>query len=198
VRSAAISVAPIHHFRSSKDLAIMSSGHSITVTREPGFLLDRTRPYRLFVDDKCALEILEGEQKQIVVQPGVHKLSLKIDWCRSQSLTLDARDGLSTSLWCWPKARPYTWPIFLTVGRARYIAMSSQPRGRSAPQKTWFRIYQVMLLAAVLAFIGYEISRGKIAAYGLLVLVAVFAIIMRLLATKGTPPKHTESGGDGP
>src|ERR1700680_1175511 len=102
----------------------MADVHHVTITREPGFIADRARPYQVFVDHENVLEIHEGEQKQITVSPGFHTLSFKIDWGRSQKITFEAKGGQSTTLWCWPNARPYTWPYFSTFGRARYIAVS--------------------------------------------------------------------------
>jgi hypothetical protein len=57
-------------------------------------------------------------------------------------------------------------------------------------------MYQVALLVAVLAFIGYEVVSGKVAALALLVPVAILATLMRMLATRGT--KIARNGnGDG-
>lgn len=174
----------------------MPDVHHLTITREPGFVADRARPYQVYVDREKVLDIYEGTQRQITVLPGRHTLSFKIDWCRSQLITFEAEDGQSTTLWCWPNARPYTAPLFLTFGRARYIAVSEQPRAGRAPNKTLFRMYQVALLVAVLAFIGYEVVSGKVAALALLVPVAILATLMRMLATRGT--KIARNGnGDG-
>jgi hypothetical protein len=173
----------------------MPDTHHVTVTRESGSVVDRRRPYRVFVDDKNVFDIQEGERKQIAVSAGVHTLSLRIDWCRSQLITFEAGGGESM-LWCWPNARPYTWPWFLTFGRARYIAASNRPREGRVPRKTLFRMYQVALLVALFAFILYEVISGRAIALVLLVPLAILAVAMRLLAAKGTKVEHGESGGE--
>lgn len=168
--------------------------HHVTITREPGFVVDRARAYQVYVDHKKVLDIYQGAQRHLTLSPGVHALSLRLDWCRSQLITFDAKGGQSTTLWCWPNVRPYTWPFFLTFGRARYIAVSEQPRIGRAPSTTLFRMYQVALLVAVLAFIGHEVVLGKSAALALLVPVAILAILARMIAIRGTKIERNESG----
>lgn len=159
----------------------MSTTHQIEICREQGYSADRWRSYGVFVDGDCVLRIREGEKKQIAVTPGVHSLTVGVDWCHSQAFTINAQDGQSTALWCWPNVRVYSWPYFLTLGRGRYISVGSQPRAARASSKTVFKAYQFGLVAAVLAFFGYESILGKVLAMVVLVLLLVPAIGWLLL-----------------
>lgn len=170
----------------------MPDAHHVTITREPGFVADRARPYQVDIDHEKVLDIHEGEEREITVPSGMHTLSVRLDWCRSQLITIDAKGGQSTSFWCWPNARPYTALFFLTFGRTHYIAVSKQPRAGRAPSKTLFRTYQFALLVTVLAFIGYKVASGKVVALVLLVPVAILALLARMLATRGAPSRGND------
>jgi hypothetical protein len=156
----------------------MRATHRITITREQGYIVDRLRPYSIFLDKEPISRIHEGECKQITVSPGVHYLSLRVDWCRSRTFTLDARSGESTALWCWPNARTYTWPIFLALRWNRYITVSNRPNTERAQRTTWFRLYQSIVLMTVIALIGYgSIIQGKVIMTVLLIPLLVLAIL---------------------
>jgi hypothetical protein len=155
----------------------MQDIHLVTITREQGYIVDRLRSYNVFLDGERMFQIYEGEFKQITMSPGVHSLSLRVDWCRSRTLTFDASSGESTALWCWPSARAYTLPIFLTLWWDRYIAVSNQPNAERAPRKTWFRLYQFIVLMVLIAFVGYESIQGKIVTLVLLIPLLVIAIV---------------------
>lgn len=164
--------------------------HDITITRESGYGVDRLRPYDVFIDDKHVLSINEGECKQFTVSPGSHSVSLRVDWCRSHTLQLNTEDGLSTELWCWPKARIYTWPFFLTLGWNRYTALSPQPKTGSAPNMRLFRIYQLAVLVVIVAFLGYECILGSVVAIVLLfILLASSIVLLRSLRARANNAK---------
>lgn len=151
--------------------------HSITITRESGYGVDRLRPYDVFIDDKRVLNINEGECKQFAASPGARSVSLRVDWCRSHTLQLATEDGQSTELWCWPKARIYTWPFFLTFGWNRYIALSRQPKIGHAPSMRLFRVYQLVVLIAIVSFLGYESILGNVVAIILLIILLTASIV---------------------
>jgi hypothetical protein len=164
--------------------------HSIIITRESGYGVDRLRPYDVFIDDKRVLNINEGECKQLTVSPGSHSVSLRVDWCRSHTLQLNMEDGQSTELWCWPKARIYTWPFFLTLGWNRYITLSPQPKIGSAPSVRLFRTYQLVVLIAIVAFLGYESVLGnEVAIILLIILLAASIVWLGLLRARASKSK---------
>jgi hypothetical protein len=159
----------------------MNAMHYINITREQGYNTDRRRPYGVFVDDERVLQIREGESKQITVPSGMHSLSVRVDWCRSETFTFDAETGQSTTLWCWPNARVYNWPFFLFLRWNRYISVGEQPKAAHASSKSLFRIYQVGLTIAVIAFLGYESVLGKALAIILLVPLLIATIVWFML-----------------
>lgn len=57
----------------------------IRISREKGYL-DRLRKYKVILDGSVCGNIKAGETKDFHVNPGIHTISLKIDWCTSDTL----------------------------------------------------------------------------------------------------------------
>jgi hypothetical protein len=90
--------------------------------------VDRRRAYRIFLDGRKVGAIRSGESQKLEVSPGRHGLQLKIDWCSSEKLSVEAKDDAVVSLVCRPTAtqRSRTKLVFeglylMTFGRGRYI-----------------------------------------------------------------------------
>jgi hypothetical protein len=58
---------------------------SLTITRDSGYA-DRLRAYQVILDGERIGEIRNGETKEFSIGPGKHALSLKIDWCGSETV----------------------------------------------------------------------------------------------------------------
>ena len=61
---------------------------------------DLLRKYKIFVDDKFQDEISTGETKHIILQPGLHKVCLKIDWCSSNVVEIGIDELENNELHC--------------------------------------------------------------------------------------------------
>jgi hypothetical protein len=105
----------------------LSTKANIRITREGGYRADRVRAYRVILDKKKVATIREAESEELELAPGAHKLQFRIDFCRSRTLELDVKPGEQLAIWCKPNANFLTWPFFMTVGCARYIAIGQQP-----------------------------------------------------------------------
>lgn len=57
---------------------------SLTITRDKGYA-DRLRAYKVVLNGERIGEIRNGETKEFSICPGKHTLSLKIDWCGSDT-----------------------------------------------------------------------------------------------------------------
>ncbi len=73
--------------------------NSLTLSRgvEPTNYL---RKYIVYIDDGIAGEIASGETKHFELSPGKHKVSVKVDWCRSQPFEFEIIEGKNTKLLC--------------------------------------------------------------------------------------------------
>lgn len=101
---------------------------SIELKRRSGYWADRLRAYKVIVDRQIVASVDEGASQTIRVAPGPHTMHLRIDFCRSRLLNMDVRPDETIVLSCWPNAKWYTWPFFLSLGRAHYIALALEGR----------------------------------------------------------------------
>jgi hypothetical protein len=61
---------------------------------------DRLRSYAVVMDGEPVGKIRSGQRLQLPVTPGSHEIFLKIDWCRSPALHVDAQPGEVIELSC--------------------------------------------------------------------------------------------------
>ena len=72
---------------------------SITVVRDAGYA-DRLREYVILVDDVEIGRIGNGGTCNFPLDPGHHRIRLKIDWCGSQQLSFELPTDASASFRC--------------------------------------------------------------------------------------------------
>ncbi|MFS0861944.1 hypothetical protein [Fredinandcohnia sp. 179-A 10B2 NHS] len=66
---------------------------------------NKMRKYKIFLNDEEVGEIKNGEQKEIKVQPGSYKVKLKIDWCESKEIQINAVEGQTIQFQCGSRLR---------------------------------------------------------------------------------------------
>jgi hypothetical protein len=64
----------------------------LKITRDSGYA-DALRAYQVIVDGKRVGNLKAGETKQFPVSVGPHSLSLKIDWCGSNTIQFTAAEA---------------------------------------------------------------------------------------------------------
>lgn len=74
---------------------------------------DRLRVYKIVVDGKEMGFIRAGETVQVSVEPGNHRINLKIDWCRSNIIEIVAKAETEYKLECGSSLSG--WRIFLAL-----------------------------------------------------------------------------------
>jgi hypothetical protein len=65
----------------------------IKIKRNSGYA-DKLRAYQINVDGKIIGEIKDGQKIEIAIPKGQHKMYLKIDWCRSNSIDFELGDEI--------------------------------------------------------------------------------------------------------
>jgi hypothetical protein len=95
---------------------------TIHLRRAPTRWADRARAYIICVDGNEQGRIRHREDIQFAVPAGNHRVQLRIDWCRSDSLDLSVEPGDEVFLEC--RSRP-AWQMlyWVTLGRERYIVL---------------------------------------------------------------------------
>ena len=96
---------------------------NLTVSRDAGYA-DRLRAYSILVDDVKIGEIRNGETKDFPIAPGRHRISAKIDWCRTAALEFTVQEGEPLSFLVRSNLRGFRlllaiWYVF--VARSKYL-----------------------------------------------------------------------------
>ena len=94
---------------------------TITVRRQPSLWRDRLRAYKLVVDGSSVASVGQGETKDVAIEPGHHRVWMRISWCRSRMLDIDLQDGGHARLMCRANGSPLLVILYITVFGARYI-----------------------------------------------------------------------------
>jgi hypothetical protein len=75
---------------------------AIIVTRARGGWRDIARSYAVMIDGEPVAKVRRGQRLELPITPGRHDVFMKIDWCRSPSVDVDARPGEVIRLSCAP------------------------------------------------------------------------------------------------
>jgi hypothetical protein len=77
----------------------------IVLTRAPGGWRDRFRSYLVMIDDKEVGQVRRGQRLEVPITPGHHEIFLKIDWCASPTVEVDAGPHDVIEMSCAPAGR---------------------------------------------------------------------------------------------
>lgn len=97
----------------------------VEVQRESSGLRDHLRSYQVVIDDVVVGQLGAGESQTFEVDPGAHELFLKIDWCRSNKLTIALEAEQAVAFRCAPRGNPFTEFYWVSFGRHRYLKLST-------------------------------------------------------------------------
>jgi hypothetical protein len=67
----------------------MEQNAQITIRRGKTYA-DRLRAYKVSVDGKAVASVRAGESVTVPISPGRHSLVMRIDWCGSETIELEA------------------------------------------------------------------------------------------------------------
>lgn len=94
----------------------------IRIKRDSGYA-DRIRAYKVVLDGDVIAEIRNGQQLELDVPPGRHRLHLKIDWCRSNYVDFEASEN-TIEFECGSNLRGFKILLallYITFLRSQYI-----------------------------------------------------------------------------
>ena len=100
---------------------------SITISRDSGYA-DRLRSYRVHIDGSEIGVIDNGDAKTFALEPGVHNLVLKIDWCSSNTITFDLPPEGSVQFECGSNLRGinlFLGIYYILFARDQYLWLRS-------------------------------------------------------------------------
>jgi hypothetical protein len=87
----------------------------LVVERDVKGARDKLRAYKIFVDGRRVGSVRRGGTRETTVEPGVHVVQLRIDWCSSREVEVEIPDGGRSVLRCRPGGG-----VFTTAVAARY------------------------------------------------------------------------------
>lgn len=67
---------------------------SLKIVRDSGYA-DLVRFYEIVLDGKRVGKIWDGDTTELTVSPGQHSLSIRIDWCGSETISFTVEEGSS-------------------------------------------------------------------------------------------------------
>lgn len=110
----------------------MTETTTIYLARTPE-LHDRLRKYKIFIDEEYVGDISRDETRKFQLVPGEHRIRLKIDWCGSNTLVLNARPNQDIYLECGNNCGNFPINIVRT-----FIALIFVPSSFLYVKRTWF------------------------------------------------------------
>ena len=108
------------------------------------------RKVEIYVDDYLKTKLANGSEKIIEVSPGQHTVLAKIDWCKSQKLTLNLEPREKKKLICGSKL--VGWKKWLTLfylfskNEFIYLEPYSEEQTIEYKEKTWASIREKGML----------------------------------------------------
>lgn len=94
---------------------------TLSLGRDSGYA-DRVREYRVLIDGIEIGRIGNGEEKSFDIDPGPHRLSVKIDWCRTDPIAFVAVKDQASRFQCGSNLRG------IRVAFALYYALFAPKR----------------------------------------------------------------------
>ncbi len=74
----------------------------IVLTRASGWKRDALRGYQVVIDGEPAAKIKRGQTLRLSIAAGSHEVFMRIDWCRSPTVAVEAHPGEIIEMSCEP------------------------------------------------------------------------------------------------
>jgi len=92
----------------------------IKIKRGSGYK-DRMRAYKIVLDGKVVGEIKNDQEIPLDTLTGVHQLYLKIDWCTSNKIDFNIKDGETINFECGNNTKFGLVILYVTFFRNQYL-----------------------------------------------------------------------------
>jgi len=94
------------------------------IISRPKQSIDLSRKYKVYIDDKEVMTLAYSQEKEVDIEPGSHKIYLKIDWCRSNFLSVDIVDNQTQKFICGSNIKGWRYILgilYVTVWYNKYL-----------------------------------------------------------------------------
>ena len=120
--------------------------------------INRSRDFKLFIDGNETGKIANGGSEEYFLEPGLHTLQCKVDWCSSPELTIEVKEGETGFLKTRSAMKYYTVGyvlLLLSLGSGPILKLI----GISRPAN--FSTFQVAILIPFLLYLTYYLTLGR-------------------------------------
>jgi hypothetical protein len=101
-----------------------ATGARIVLTRVRTGWRDRFRSYVVMLDGQEVGHVKRGERLEFTITPGRHQVFLKIDWCRSRTVEVDAGSHDVIEMTCAPGGSPHAGLGDVVTNTDGYITLT--------------------------------------------------------------------------
>jgi hypothetical protein len=110
--------------------------------------LNRLRGFKVMLDGAEAARIKNGDSIELMVEPGLHTLKCRIDWCSSKEFIVNAQPG-NTAYVKVKSGMKYFWPVYILLIIGLMINFVLEPE--NSTQKMQYNIAKAvfMLIPAI-------------------------------------------------
>jgi hypothetical protein len=95
----------------------------LIVRRRAAWWQDRMRDYIVLVDGSERGRVGNDAEVRVHVEPGRHRVQLKIDWCGSPVVDVDVPEGVAQVPDCGPNATPLTAFFHVIFRAGHYLTL---------------------------------------------------------------------------
>jgi hypothetical protein len=106
----------------------MTETSKINVKRE-GQYPDYLRKYKIVLDGKELDTLSRGEEKEFEINPGKHKIQLKIDWCKSNIIEFETKKNEKLKFLCGSNLKGlklFLGLLYATIWRNEYLYIEQE------------------------------------------------------------------------
>ena len=129
----------------------------IIVSRKSEWI-NRARGFKFFLDGKEMGKIANGGSEEYLVEPGVHTLQCKIDWCSSPELAIELKEGETKFLKAASGMKYYTVGYIFLI-----LSLGSGPimklMGITRPEN--LSTIQLLIMTPFILYMIYYLTIGK-------------------------------------
>jgi hypothetical protein len=120
--------------------------------------MNRVRAFKVFIDGEQVGTIKNGGAEEFKIDPGVHTVVCKVDWCSSQELGIVVSDGETEYLKVSNGMKYYYYlviPMVVVLAYNFYIVMAR------AARPIWFSWVMALTVLPVLTYLFYYLTVGR-------------------------------------
>jgi len=159
----------------------------IRVSREGGGRRDAVRAYTVVIDGNKAGTLRPGETREFAVEPGHHRLRMKIDWTGSEERDVLLQSGQVRGFICRPNGGTWQALTQLLPGGSRWIDLHAVDASQATvgePRRSSAAVYAIGGCGLLLVAIAGAFS-GQWALVAVPVLAAVYMFFVAVAMWRG-------------